>query len=178
MQTRPKLLYPSMVIAAISVTVFSLLGIAALTGNVPYAHSASAAAQTAGGAADGEGGSQAASPVAAAACRDCGTVLSIQQVETRGSGTGVGAVAGGLAGAFLGNGMGRGNGRTAMTLIGGVGGAYAGNEIEKNTHKSLSYQVRVRMEDGRIRQVYQRDPPSVAVGDHVQIAHGVVMEKS
>ena len=37
--TRPKLLYPSMVIAAIAVTVFSLLGIATLTGALPFAHS-------------------------------------------------------------------------------------------------------------------------------------------
>ncbi len=37
---RPKLLYASMVIAAVAVTVFSLLGIATLTGALPYAHSA------------------------------------------------------------------------------------------------------------------------------------------
>lgn len=36
---RPKLLYPTMVIAAISVTIFSLLGIATLTGALPSAHS-------------------------------------------------------------------------------------------------------------------------------------------
>ena len=37
MENRPKFLYPSMVIAAITVTVFSLLGIATLTGTLPLA---------------------------------------------------------------------------------------------------------------------------------------------
>lgn len=36
---RSQLLYPALVIAAISVTLFSLLGIAALTGVMPSAHS-------------------------------------------------------------------------------------------------------------------------------------------
>ncbi len=35
----PKLLYPALVVAAISVTLFSLLGIATLTGHLPIAHS-------------------------------------------------------------------------------------------------------------------------------------------
>ena len=39
MNAPPKLLYPSLVIAAISVTLFSLLGIATLTGYLPIAHS-------------------------------------------------------------------------------------------------------------------------------------------
>ena len=184
MHTRPKLLYPSLVIAAISVTAFSLLGIAALTGTLPSAHSASAEAgpaRVASGAPDDVAGTARAgssAPVSAAPCANCGTVLSIRQVETKGSGTGIGAVAGGLAGAFLGNGIGQGNGRTAMTLLGAGGGAYAGNEIEKNTHKTTSYQISVRMEDGRVRHIYQRDPPAVSVGDHVRISNGVITERS
>ena len=39
MQAPPRLLYPSLVIAAISVSLFSLLGIATLTGYLPVAHS-------------------------------------------------------------------------------------------------------------------------------------------
>src|SRR6266487_4193110 len=82
----------------------------------------------------------------AATCHRCGTVVSIGRIERKGQGSGVGAVAGGVAGALLGNGMGQGNGRTAMTLLGGAGGAYAGNEIEKNVHKSSTYRIRVRMD--------------------------------
>lgn len=126
----------------------------------------------------GVSGSHGAGPVLAADCRVCGTVVSVRAVETKGQGSGIGAVAGGIAGALLGNGMGQGNGRTAMTVLGGAGGAYAGNEIEKNTHKSVSYRIRVRMEDGRVRTLYQRDPPAVAAGDNVKIVDGTVVQRS
>lgn len=190
---RPKLLYPSMVIAAITVTVFSLLGIASLTGMLPIAHSETvdtpypAAALTAGDTPPAESKTAAEprvaergsrKPVVAAACRNCGTVESVRLVEVKGEGTGLGAVAGGVAGALLGNGMGRGNGRTAMTVIGGAGGAYVGNEIEKNTRKSTSYRIRVRMEDGSVRTLYQREAPGVAAGDRVRIVDGVAVQRS
>ena len=103
---------------------------------------------------------------------------SVNLVEMKGQGSGVGAIAGGVAGALVGHSIGQGNGRTAMTLLGGAGGAYAGNEIEKNTHKISSYRIRVRMESGVLRTLYQRNPPAVAVGDHVKIVDGVVAQQS
>lgn len=181
-QTRPKLLYPSLVIAAIAVTLFSLLGIATMTGVLPLAHSA---ADAAGNTADRQGvlekpgtDSVVAHGVMASACHNCGTVEAVDLIETKGQGSGIGAVAGGLAGALLGNGIGQGNGRTAMTLIGAGGGAYAGNEIEKNTHKASSYRIRVRLENGGLRTLYQRNPPAVAVGDRVKLVNGTVVQQS
>ena len=182
--TRPKLLYPAMVIAAIAVTLFSLLGIATMTGLLPQAHSA---ADLAGNTnrqetlamsdADVPAGSHAGA-VAPPPCSSCGTVESINLVESKGQGSGIGAVVGGVAGALLGNTMGQGNGRTAMTLVGAGGGAYAGNEIEKNTHKTSSYRIRVRLENGELRTVYQRNPPTVAVGDRVKVVNGAVIQQS
>lgn len=182
---RPKLLYPSMVIAAIAVTVFSLLGIATLTGALPFAHSgtkdqnanaASAEAQ------DDSGRSAAASDSApkklAAACPSCGVVESVRAVEVKGQGSGLGVVAGGVAGALLGNGIGQGNGRTAATVLGAAGGAYAGNEIEKNTKKHTSYRIRVRMADDSVRTVIQREAPGVSTGDRVKIIDGAVVQQS
>lgn len=189
MQTRPKLLYPSMVIAAITVTVFSLLGIATLVGAIPFAHSEGGSSPSffsdsgqpsnpAPASATSESTPPDRSPLVAGHCQSCGTVISVNRVEQKGQGTGIGAVAGGVAGALLGNGMGQGNGRTAMTLLGGAGGAYAGNEIEKNTHKTSFYRIRVRMEDGRVRSINQRDLPSVVAGDHVKIVDGVIVQQS
>ena len=158
---RPKLLNPSMVIAAVAVTVFSLLGIATLTGALPFAHS-----QTSSGYGIDEESNRAQTPgdklspgQLATACTNCGVVESVQAIEVKGQGSGIGAVAGGLTGALLGNGIGRGNGRTATTILGAAGGAYAGNEIEKNTRKHTSYQIRVRMQDGTIRTLHQRQTP-------------------
>ena len=176
---RPKLLYPSMVIAAIAVTVFSLLGIATLTGALPFAHSETKGAMgetTAAANADEDYVSPAKK--LAAACASCGVVESVRAIEVKGQGSGVGAVAGGLTGALLGNGIGQGNGRTAVTVLGAAGGAYAGNEIEKNTKKHTSYRIRVRMGDNSIRTLYQREAPGVSNGDRVKIVDGNVVQLS
>ncbi len=182
-QDHPKLLYPSMVIASIAVTVFSLLGIATLTGAMPFAHSET---QNGNGyeteaRADEYGQASAhAVPkkIASASCSACGTVESVRAVEVKGNGSGIGAVAGGVTGALLGNGVGHGNGRTAATLIGAAGGAYAGNEIEKNTKKHTNYRIRVRMGDDSVRTLYQRAVPGVSAGDRVKIVDGTVVQTS
>ena len=180
MENRPKFLYPSMVIAAITVTVFSLLGIATLTGTLPLARSEAGTplAMVDGLASKAAFDNGKRGVALAAACHSCGIVESVRVVEVKGQGSGVGAVAGGIAGALLGNGIGQGNGRTAMTLLGAGGGAYVGNEIEKNTHKSASYRIKVRMADGSLRTLYQREQPSVADGDHVKIIDGRAVQQS
>lgn len=181
---RPRLLYPALVIAAISVTLFSLIGIAALTGVMPSAHSNPQAAATAKAAPAGklaQSSVPSSAPKAragAAACVGCGTVESINLVETPAKTSGVGAVAGGLTGALLGNQIGRGDGRTVMTIAGGAGGAYLGNKIEQNTRRTSSYKIVVRMENGGLRTIYQTEAPSVAVGSQVQIVGNAVVARS
>jgi outer membrane lipoprotein SlyB len=181
---RPKLLYPTLVIAAISVTLFSLLGIAALTGAMPAAHSDPKALTTTGAPSKGKAaataasGSAANSRAAAATCSNCGKVESVTSVERPASTTGVGAVAGGLTGALLGNQIGRGDGRTVMTLAGGAGGAYLGNRIEQNSRRSTAYKIVVRMDNGSLRTVYQTEPPNVVIGGPVQIVGNTVVAGS
>lgn len=185
---RPKLLYPALVIAAISVTLFSLLGIAALTGAIPSARSTPqdvAMVKSAAKAAPAGKPGPAAAPaptsktrVAAASCLACGTVQSVTTVERPAKTTGVGAVAGGLTGALLGNQIGRGDGRTVMTIAGGAGGAYLGNKIEQNTSRTTAYKIVVRMEDGSQRTIYQAEPPNVVIGGPVQIVGNSVVARS
>jgi outer membrane lipoprotein SlyB len=95
-------------------------------------------------------------------CADCGTVEAVTPVERQGQVNGVavgnttvglGTVAGGVIGGLLGNQVGGGNGKTAMTVLGAAGGAFAGNKIEQNMKKVTVYQVRVRMNDGSTRNV-------------------------
>ncbi len=98
----------------------------------------------------------------AAVCADCGTVQSVTAVERQGQVNGVpvgnttiglGTVAGGVIGGLLGNQVGNGNGKTLATVVGAAGGAYAGNTVEKNMKKVTVYDVRVRMDDGSIRNM-------------------------
>lgn len=92
-------------------------------------------------------------------CRDCGVVESVRTVTHKGQSSGVGALAGGVLGAAVGNQMGKGNGRTAMTVLGAVGGGVAGNEIEKRQKSTTSHEVTVRMDDGSVRTIEQATAP-------------------
>src|SRR6202035_2667216 len=46
-----------------------------------------------------------------------------------------GTVIGGVAGGLLGSTIGSGSGRTAATVLGAAGGAYAGNQVQKNMQR-------------------------------------------
>ncbi len=105
--------------------------------------------------------------VAAPVCGTCGVVESVETVVHKGEGTGLGAVAGGVLGGVIGNQMGSGKGRSAMTVIGAVGGGLAGNEIEKRQRSTTSYRVKVRMDDGSLRTVERSQ--SIAAGTRVTV---------
>jgi len=184
---RHPLLYPALVVAAVSVTLFSLLGIAALTGVMPAARFNFNSPATATAEAPANGKSAATTPPAstskarattAPVCANCGKVESVTTVERPAATTGAGAVAGGLAGALLGNQFGRGDGRTVMTIAGGAGGAYLGNKVEQNTRRSTAYKIVVRMENGSLRTIYQTEPPNVVIGGPVQIVGNTVVAGS
>ena len=102
-------------------------------------------------------------PVAAQVCATCGSVDSVTAVQrsTKPDGPGLGVIAGGVAGAVLGNQVGRGNGRAAATILGAIGGGWAGNAIERNVRKETVYQVGVRMDDGSRRTIEVAQPPTV-----------------
>lgn len=109
----------------------------------------------------------AAKTAQAPVCRDCGVVESVRTVTHKGQSSGVGALAGGVLGAAVGNQMGKGNGRTAMTVLGAVGGGVAGNEIEKHQKRTTSHEVTVRMDDGSVRTIEQATAPRT--GERVTI---------
>ena len=100
---------------------------------------------------------------AAPICAVCGSVESVTPVErsAKPPGVGAGAVAGGVLGAVLGNQVGHGNGRAAATVLGAVGGGFAGNAIEGKVRKETVYQVGVRMQNGSRRMVEVARPPGV-----------------
>ncbi len=169
---RPGILYPVMLIAAIAVIVFSIVGIATMMGWMPSALSGG------GGAADK---AAAASPgrwswlAPAPACDDCGVIESIRALPVKGQGSGAGAVGGAVVGGILGSQVGRGRGRAVATVVGAGAGAYAGNEIEKNMKDSVTYQIRVRMNDGTIRTLHEPAQPAVTIGQKVRVTErGIV----
>lgn len=151
---------PIVKIAAVAVIILAAVGVGVMTGLIPSSFSKSVAPSAA---------------PEAKACPNCGVVESIKLVELKGQGSGAGAVAGGLLGAVVGSEVGAGRGKTVAEVAGAAGGAYAGNEIEKNMKKTAHYQITIRMNDGAVRTITQRNDPGVHPGDNVRLADGSVV---
>lgn len=79
---------------------------------------------------------------------------------------------------LLGNQVGGGHGKDAMTVVGAVGGAFAGNEIEKRTKSTKSYAITVRLDNGSSRVVNEADEPRWHSGDKVRIVNGLIQFNS
>ena len=184
MNTQTLRAHPMMVIAATSVTIFALVGSAAILGWLPTSHSeestaTSAQTETADKTAKTEAkGSKHTGNKVAAICANCGVVKSVNLVEHKGEGTGVGAVAGGVAGGLLGSMVGKGDGKTVATVAGVAGGAYAGHQVEKSVKSTKSYDIAVKMEDGEVRHFHQNTNPGLEVGQRVKIVDGVIQQQS
>ncbi len=111
-----------------------------------------------------------------AVCGNCGVVVAVNMIEEAGKGSGLGVVAGGVVGGLVGNQVGDGTGRQLATLAGVVGGAFAGNAIEKNAKKTKHYDIVIKMEDGGERTIRQATVPALVSGDKVKIENDIVVK--
>ena len=188
--------HPMVLIAAVAVTIFSIIGTAAITGWIPTAHSermdevqtsmpngkttmleprvASSSAAAPGSNHAGINSAPSVNDTKQVACSTCGVVESIRLVHHQGRSSGLGAVAGGVTGGLVGNQIGRGRGNTLLTILGAGGGAIAGNAIEKNMKSTSAYVTKIRMADGTYRSVTQVTQPEYAIGDRVKVVSGHV----
>lgn len=146
---------------------FRLLGVAAA------ASLALAGCATSGYGSPGYG--SAPPPVrSTASCYDCGTVTRIEMIGGSNVPNATGAVLGGLVGAAAGRKIAdddsKGRQNTA-TVAGAVAGAVAGNAIQ-NRMGGSTYNVHVRMNDGRTTVVTQNDLGGIREGSYVRVYNG------
>ena len=138
-----------MLIAAIAVIIFSMVGIAAMTGLLPSAMSgyrvpeappspAKRVPRDAPRVLDAPHAARDAASGAANACTTCGVVESVRALEHK-------------------------------TTVAGADG-----DADRRVETRITYQVRVRMEDGSHRSHYQGTAPKLTVGQHVRLADGRV----
>lgn len=106
-------------------------------------------------------------------CANCGIVDRIEQVSGNRQTDGSGALVGGIIGGVLGNQVGNGDGRKAATVAGVVAGAAVGNQVEKDRN-GPSFDVYVRMDDGRRLIFNQGDLDGIHEGSRVQADGGKV----
>ena len=84
--------------------------------------------------------------------------------------TGIGAVAGGAIGLGIGSLIGAGTGRDVAMVLGTLGGAYAGNEVQKKNDQPVpGQQIIVRLKDGVLVSVTQPVNPNLQPGQRVYI---------
>ena len=82
--------------------------------------------------------------------------------------TGLGAIVGGLGGLALGSLIGNGTGRDVAMAAGAIGGAFAGNEAQKNyDQQKPGEQIIVRLKSGVLVSVTQPVSSVLQVGEAV-----------
>jgi outer membrane lipoprotein SlyB len=104
-----------------------------------------------------------------------GVVQSIDLVQGTGGSLGAGTLAGAVVGGIVGNQVGSGDGKTAATILGAAGGAYAGHALEKrNQQTGDAFKFTVLMEDRSYQTLTQTTNGDIRVGDRVLLENGVV----
>jgi outer membrane lipoprotein SlyB len=112
------------------------------------------------------------------AVTEFGRVANIETTQTQGSGrtSGAGAVIGAVVGGVLGNAVGGGTGRAAATAVGVLGGAVAGNAVERrnNSGDYVGYRVSVQLDQGGYRAYDVPSPGDLRIGDRVRLYEGQI----
>jgi len=119
-------------------------------------------------------------PASRTSCADCGIVTRIETVASgRNAPSATGAILGGIVGAVAGHeisdktGGSKGN-RNVAAAAGAAAGAVAGNAIQ-NRVTGDSYNVHVRMDDGRTVVINQHDLGGVRENTYVRVVNGKVV---
>jgi outer membrane lipoprotein SlyB len=186
-------IHPLIATAAVAIILVCMIGVAAITGLLPGSRSANtppgtpdtsqlSSAQKAAAERDADKSApppllaSAATPAKPEICETCGEVEGIRAVKHAKKTSGIGMVGGAVVGGLLGNQIGSGNGRILGTVAGAAGGGYAGNEIEKHTQTTTTYEVVVRMENGRVRE-FPQSASNWRVGDRVRVVNGALRSR-
>jgi outer membrane lipoprotein SlyB len=185
-------LRPLLTVAAVSVTVFSAVGVAALTGMIPASKGQNQEIQLP---------KEVAKPLAPAishpvprnpAARkvtprpavyrefsetpkaqlpvgQLAVVESVREVREPGEAKGIGAIAGGVTGLVLGKKLGKD--KDLVTILGAAGGAFAGHQIERQVRASKHWEIAVRLDDGSQRTLSSDVEPVWHAGDRVRLVN-------
>jgi outer membrane lipoprotein SlyB len=104
-------------------------------------------------------------------CSNCGRVVQITASEQSDWKKYAAPAAGAVAGGVIGNQFGGGSGKTALTVVGALGGGLLGHKVEKNS-RDKTYEVIVEMDDGSRRTVTYKSAPPVKEGERVRLRDG------
>lgn len=112
-----------------------------------------------------------------ALCDDCAKVTAVNVIEKEGEGGALGIIAGGAAGALLGNQVGGGTGKDIATVVGAVGGAYAGKTIEGQMKSRKVWSITVQNPFGIKKNFRFDQSPGMSVGDTVKYSGDTIVRQ-
>lgn len=98
-----------------------------------------------------------------------GTITGIRGVQIKDQNSGFGGLGGGVLGGFLGNAVGGGHGRDITTVLGALGGAVAGNQVENGARHTNGMEVQVQRDDGKNLVIVQAADNSFKKGQRVRL---------
>lgn len=104
-------------------------------------------------------------------CTNCGRVQEIRVSEASDWKKYAAPAAGAVVGGLIGNQFGGGSGKTALTVVGALGGGLLGHKAESKSRDKV-YEVIVKMDDGSHRTVSYQSQPPVRQGDRVRLRDG------
>ena len=102
-----------------------------------------------------------------------GTVESVVQDTVQNVNTTLGTIGGALLGGGLGSLIGGGTGQTVATVVGAVGGAYAGNQMAQRS-QTIVWRITVRYDDGSLATIQQTTAPGLRPGDRVRVTSNAI----
>ncbi len=104
-----------------------------------------------------------------------GRVSDIQIITLDSKSSGGGAVLGAVIGGVLGHQVGGGRGRDVATGVGVIGGAVAGNKVEKRNAQGRDiYRITVQFENGSRQEFDYEEINDLRVGDRVRVERGQI----
>ncbi len=195
METKTRL-HPLLTVAAISLTVFSAIGIAALTGVLPHSsgssepviapevqkpieHAVTMPVPTS--VAKPKPRRVAQAPKAVEAPKPAllpgagGVIESVQEIEQKGENPIAGPIIGGIAGAVLGHQFGEGRGKTVSTAVGAGAGILGGKVIEQKVRATKHWETTVRLDDGSTKTISSESQPAWHAGERVRVVDGRIL---
>ena len=102
-------------------------------------------------------------------CRHCAVVESIRAVEVPTGPAYAGAIAGGIFGAVFGDRVGKAHERHVARVLGAIGGAVLGHQIQRAASSQTYYDATLRMPNGSLRVRRYDALPPFQVGQRIPL---------
>jgi len=203
METKTRL-HPLLTVAAVSLTLLSAVGIAALTGVLPHSRGSSEPVVAPEVQKPIEHAVTMPAPVAKPKPRPVarhaapvapiaqapaiepvkpaplpgamGVVDSVKEVEQKGENPIAGPIIGGIAGAVLGHQFGEGRGKTVAAAVGAGAGVLGGKVVEQKVRATKHWETSVRLDDGSTQTIKSDAQPAFHANERVRVVDGLLLK--